>query len=200
MHLRALLETQPHEAAPLPDDELLCVVDAPTGTPSPRHVEEFYGAGPHVDARLAPERSEDAVRECPGRCRAGRPTLLSTGHRSRSALTMVRLPALTIQIIECIYRGPGRASRRRRRRAPVRASRRWRPVDRYAIDAAPTPKGAVLPSRSPSTVTTPDDGPVRKYAVRAREVDRRQELFEPLRLIDGGRESSGGERIIAVHE
>ena len=59
----------------------------------------------------------------------------------------------------------------------------------------------VLPdATAPPTVTAPHDGSVRKHAVRAREVHRRQELFEALRRVDCRREARGGEGIVAVHE
>jgi hypothetical protein len=148
----------------------------PTGTPSPRHVEEFYGAGPHVNARLAPERSEDAVGRNPQHAAA-----------PRAPLAIYQTP-----LAQRLDDGPLTGADDPDDGVHIPQTR----------DALHDVGGArVLPdATAPSTITAPHNRTVRKDAVRAREVHRRQELFEALRLVDVWGKARGGEGIVAVHE
>ena len=146
----------------------------PPGTPSPRHVEEFYGAGPHVNARLAPERSEDAVGRNP----------------ENAAAPVASLPIDGAPLAQRFDDGPLAGADDPNYRMHVSKAR----------DALHDVGGArVLPdATAPPTVTAPHDGPVRKHAVGTCKVHRRQELFEALRLVDRRRKARGGEGIAAV--
>ena len=148
----------------------------PTCTPSPRHVEGFYGAGPRVDARLGTKCSEDAV-----------------GRNAQDAAAPV-----------APLRRRGRPLAQRSDDGPFAGADD--PDEGVHVsqtrDALHDVGGArVLPdATAPPTVTAPHDRAVGKHAMRAREVDRRQELFEALRRVDIGGKARGGKRIVAVHE